>query len=74
MKRSLLLFGLLMTLTISSGLWAQQAAYSQTNLVSNIAGVAETTDSQLLNPLGHFRSSWARFLDRRQQQRRLHVV
>ena len=52
MKRSLSLFGLLMTLTISSGLWAQQAGYSQTNLVSNIAGVAKTTDSQLLNPWG----------------------
>jgi uncharacterized protein (TIGR03118 family) len=52
MKRSLLLFGLLMTLTISSGLWAQQAGYSQTNLVSNIAGVAKTNDTQLLNPWG----------------------
>jgi hypothetical protein len=41
-----------MTLTIPSGLWAQQAGYSQTNLVSNIAGVATTTDSQLLNPWG----------------------
>ncbi|MGB9254531.1 MAG: TIGR03118 family protein [Candidatus Korobacteraceae bacterium] len=52
MKRSLLLFGLLMTLTSSSGLWAQQAGYSQTNLVSNIAGVAKTNDTQLLNPWG----------------------
>jgi uncharacterized protein (TIGR03118 family) len=52
MKRSLLLFGLLMTLTISSGLWAQQAGYSQTNLVSNVAGVAKTNDTQLLNPWG----------------------
>jgi uncharacterized protein (TIGR03118 family) len=52
MKKALLLFGLLMTLTIPSGLWAQQAGYSQANLVSNAAGVATTTDSQLLNPWG----------------------
>src|SRR5271163_4516863 len=52
MKKVLLLFGMLMTLTIPSGLWAQQAGYSQTNLVSNITGVATTTDSQLLNPWG----------------------
>jgi uncharacterized protein (TIGR03118 family) len=52
MKKALLLFGLLTALTIPSGLWAQQAGYSQTNLVSNVAGVAATTDSQLLNPWG----------------------
>jgi uncharacterized protein (TIGR03118 family) len=52
LKKAFLLFGLLMTLTIPSGLWAQQAGYSQTNLVSNTAGVATTTDSQLLNPWG----------------------
>jgi uncharacterized protein (TIGR03118 family) len=51
MKKALL-FGLLMTFTISSGLWAQQAGYSQTNLVSNVTGVATTTDPQLLNPWG----------------------
>src|SRR5580693_4827705 len=51
-KKALLLFGLLMTVAIPSGLWAQQAGYSQTNLVSNTAGVAATTDSQLLNPWG----------------------
>jgi uncharacterized protein (TIGR03118 family) len=51
-KKTLLLFGLLMTVAIPSGLWAQQAGYSQTNLVSNTAGVAATTDSQLLNPWG----------------------
>jgi hypothetical protein len=50
LKKPLLLFALLMTLAIPSGLWAQQAAYSQTNLVSNTAGVANTTDTQLLNP------------------------
>jgi hypothetical protein len=45
-----LLFGLLAALTIPSGLWAQQAGYSQTNLVSNVTVVATTTDPQLLNP------------------------
>ena len=52
MKKSLLLFGLLMTLVVPSGLWAQQAGYSQTNLVSNTAGVGKTTDTQLSNPWG----------------------
>jgi uncharacterized protein (TIGR03118 family) len=51
-KRTLLLFGLLMTLAAPSGLLAQQAGYSQTNLVSNTAGVGTTTDPQLLNPWG----------------------
>jgi uncharacterized protein (TIGR03118 family) len=52
LKKSLLLFGLLMTLVVPSGLWAQQAGYSQTNLVSNTAGVGKTTDTQLSNPWG----------------------
>jgi len=52
MKKALLLFGLLTALTIPSGLWAQQAGYSQTNLVSNVTGVATTTDTQLSNPWG----------------------
>jgi uncharacterized protein (TIGR03118 family) len=52
LNKALLLFGLLITLTIPSGLWAQQTGYSQTNLVSNVAGAATTTDSQLLNPWG----------------------
>jgi hypothetical protein len=52
MKKALLSLGLLVTLGVPSGLWAQQAGYSQTNLVSNVAGVATTTDSQLLNPWG----------------------
>jgi uncharacterized protein (TIGR03118 family) len=52
LKRTLSLFGLLITLAIPSGLRAQQTGYSQTNLVSNTAGVAATTDSQLLNPWG----------------------
>jgi NHL repeat len=51
-KRTLVLFGLLMTVAIPSGLFAQQAGYSQTNLVSNTAGVGTTTDPQLLNPWG----------------------
>ena len=52
MKKAISLIGLLMTLAIPSGLLAQQAGYSQTNLVSNTAGVANTTDPQLLNPWG----------------------
>ena len=52
MKKAISLFGLLMTLAIPSGVRAQQAGYSQTNLVSNTAGVAKTTDQQLLNPWG----------------------
>jgi uncharacterized protein (TIGR03118 family) len=52
LKRILVLFGFLMTLTIPSGLSAQQGGYFQTNLVSNTSGVATTTDSQLLNPWG----------------------
>src|SRR5580692_466811 len=51
-KRTLLSFWLLMTLVIPSGLLAQQTGYSQTNLVSNISGIATTTDPQLLNPWG----------------------
>ena len=50
MKKINLLFGLLITLVIPSGLWAQ--GYSQTNLVSNVAGVATTTDPNLSNPWG----------------------
>jgi uncharacterized protein (TIGR03118 family) len=52
MKKAISLIGLLMTLAIPSGLLAQQAGYSQTNLVANTAGVANTTDPQLLNPWG----------------------
>ncbi len=52
-KKTLLLFGLfVLTLGSSSVLRGQQAGYSQTNLVSNTAGVANTTDPQLLNPWG----------------------
>jgi uncharacterized protein (TIGR03118 family) len=52
LKPTLLLFGLLTTLAIPSALLAQQTGYSQTNLVSNTAGVATTTDPQLVNPWG----------------------
>src|SRR5712672_1676472 len=51
-KKTLSIFGLLVTLAIPSGMFAQQAGFSQTNLVSNTAGVATTTDPQLLNPWG----------------------
>ena len=52
MKKTLSLLALCLTLAIPSGLWAQQAGYSQTNLVSNTAGVGATTDTQLANPWG----------------------
>ena len=51
-KKTFLLLGLLMTLGSASVLCAQQTGYSQTNLVSNTASVATTTDTQLLNPWG----------------------
>lgn len=52
MKKAISLIGLLMTLAIPSGLLAQHAGYSQTNLVSNTAGVVNAKDPQLLNPWG----------------------
>jgi uncharacterized protein (TIGR03118 family) len=52
LKTKLFLLALFVTLAIPSGLWAQQSGYFQTNLVSNTAGVATTTDTQLLNPWG----------------------
>jgi uncharacterized protein (TIGR03118 family) len=48
-------FCLLILLTIlgdRSPLLAQQTSYKQTNLVANVAGVANHTDSQLSNPWG----------------------
>jgi len=48
----LLLFAATVTLGISSSAQAQQTGFMQTNLVSNTAGAATTTDSQLLNPWG----------------------
>jgi uncharacterized protein (TIGR03118 family) len=50
--KTISLFAVLMTLAIPSGLLAQQGGYSQANLVSNTAGIAKTTDPQLLNPWG----------------------
>jgi hypothetical protein len=52
LKRTIFLFGIFLALAIPSGLRAQQAGYSQTNLVSNTAGVGNTTDTQLSNPWG----------------------
>ena len=46
---------LLVLLTIVGGrsaLFGQQTPYKQTNLVANVAGVANHTDSQLSNPWG----------------------
>lgn len=43
---------LFMILANTLTVYAQQAGYSQTNLVSNTAGVGNTTDPQLLNPWG----------------------
>src|SRR6202030_3036589 len=51
LKRILLLLSIIIV-AVPSGLWAQQGGYFQTNLVSNTAAVATTTDSQLLNPWG----------------------
>ena len=42
----------LLTITGASSAFAQQAGYSQTNLVANTAGVANHTDAQLSNPWG----------------------
>src|ERR1700758_2818328 len=52
LKKILFIFGVFITLAVPSGLWAQQGGYFQTNLVSNTASVATTTDPQLLNPWG----------------------
>src|SRR5690348_1515248 len=38
LKKILFLFGVLITLAVPSGLWAQQGGYFQANLVSNTAG------------------------------------
>jgi uncharacterized protein (TIGR03118 family) len=51
LKKTLLLFGFIMSLVIPSGLRAQ-TGYFQTNLVSSTAGIANTTDPQLSNPWG----------------------
>ena len=64
MKKALSLLALFLTLAIPSGLSAQQAGYSQTNLVSNTAGVGTTTDTQLANPWGISIFPGTRLLDR----------
>jgi uncharacterized protein (TIGR03118 family) len=51
-KKILLLLSMIIVVGVPSGLRAQQAGYFQTNLVSNTAGIATTTDPQLLNPWG----------------------
>jgi uncharacterized protein (TIGR03118 family) len=52
LKRIIVLLSMIITLGIPSGLRAQKGGYFQTNLVSNTAGIATTTDPQLLNPWG----------------------
>src|SRR6202171_2110228 len=52
LNRILLLLSTVISSAVPSGLRAQQGGYFQTNLVSNTAGVAKTTDPQLLNPWG----------------------
>jgi uncharacterized protein (TIGR03118 family) len=52
MKLKTLILGLLTMLGVCSTAFAQQAGYSQTNLVANTAGVANHTDAQLSNPWG----------------------
>jgi uncharacterized protein (TIGR03118 family) len=47
-----LLLGLLTMFGSPSFLFGQQTGYKQTNLVANIAGVANHTDAQLSNPWG----------------------
>jgi len=49
---TILLLGLLLAVGTPSALLAQQSGYVQTNLVANVAGVANHTDSQLSNPWG----------------------
>jgi uncharacterized protein (TIGR03118 family) len=53
MKNLALLFlGLWMTVGSTSSLLGQTTGYAQTNLVANVAGVANHTDPQLSNPWG----------------------
>lgn len=47
-----LMLGLLTVLGVSSFALGQQSGYSQSNLVSNVSGVAATTDPNLSNPWG----------------------
>jgi len=50
-------FALSSTMTLSLGATSFGQHYTQTNLQANTAGVAEATDSQLINPWGLSRSS-----------------
>jgi len=59
-------------LCISSAAFAQR--YSQTNLVSDISGLAAHTDSRLVNPWGNLLRSDQPVLDRRQWHRPQHAV
>ncbi|MGH9500622.1 MAG: TIGR03118 family protein [Terriglobales bacterium] len=53
MKNLALLFlGLWVAMGGASSLWGQSTGYAQTNLVGNLAGVANHTDAQLTNPWG----------------------
>ena len=60
------IFGLLASLGVASVSVAQQNGYSQTNLVSNTAGVANHTDPATFKSLGHFVHPRSTFLDRQQ--------
>jgi len=51
-RRLLSLLGMLALFGSSMGLFGQQSSYMQTNLVGNLPGVANNTDSQLSNPWG----------------------
>jgi len=59
-------------LCISSAAFAQR--YSQTNLVSDISGLAAHTDSRLVNPWGISLRSDQPVWDRRQWNRPQHAV
>src|SRR3984893_14074706 len=50
--KSILILLSIIIVAAPSRLLAQQSGYFQTNLVSNTAGIAKTTDPQLLNPWG----------------------
>jgi uncharacterized protein (TIGR03118 family) len=45
-------FSLMLMMSVCVGITAAQSAYNQTNLVSDLAGVATHTDPQLINPWG----------------------
>lgn len=51
-KFALLFLGLWVTVGSTSNLLSQTTGYAQTNLVANLAGVANHTDTQLTNPWG----------------------